>query len=73
MLREEYGWAGEPFEIQAVCFDRFGVDGYRQQADAGVTDAIVVPWVMEGVGFDGPVGKKLDSLRRFADTVITKL
>jgi hypothetical protein len=33
----------------------------------------VVPWVMEGVGFDGPVGKKLDWLRRFADTVITKL
>jgi probable F420-dependent oxidoreductase len=73
VLREEYGRAGEPFEIQAVCIDRFGLDGYRQQADAGVTDAIVVPWVLEGVSFEDDVRKKTDSLRRFADTVITKL
>ena len=73
VLREEYGRAGEPFEIQAVCIDRVRPRGLPSAGDAGVTDAIVVPWVMEGVGFDGPVGKKLDSLRRFADTVITKL
>jgi len=27
VLREELGWAGEPFEIQAVGIDRFGLDG----------------------------------------------
>src|SRR5206468_1512805 len=29
-LRTEYGRDGTPFEIQAVCVDRFGLDGYRQ-------------------------------------------
>ena len=53
-LRAEYDRSG-PFEIQAVCVNRFGVDGYRQQAEIGVTDAIVVPWVFYGVGLDGPL------------------
>jgi probable F420-dependent oxidoreductase len=69
-LRTEYGRTGDPFEIQAVCVDRFGLDGYRQQADIGVTDAIVMPWVFDGVPFDGPLAAKQDSLRRFADEVI---
>ncbi|HVV25339.1 MAG TPA: TIGR03619 family F420-dependent LLM class oxidoreductase [Pseudonocardiaceae bacterium] len=69
-LRAEYGKADEPFEYQAVCIDRFGVDGYREQADAGVTDAIVVPWLLYGVGFDGPLDKKLDCVRRFADEIM---
>jgi hypothetical protein len=30
----------------------------------------VVPWIMEGHGFDAPIGAKLDSLKRFADEVI---
>jgi probable F420-dependent oxidoreductase len=72
-LREGFGRAGLPFEIQAVCVDRFGLDGYRQQADAGVTDAVVVPWVLDGLGFDADLPSKRDSLRRFADTVVTKL
>lgn len=69
-LRTEYGVADRPFEIQAVCVDRFGLDGYRQQADIGVTDVITVPWVFDGVPFDGPLHAKQDSLRRFADNVI---
>jgi len=40
-LRAEYGRSGDPFEIQAVCVNRFGRDGYREQAEAGVTDAIL--------------------------------
>ncbi|GAB2673278.1 TIGR03619 family F420-dependent LLM class oxidoreductase [Saccharopolyspora gloriosae] len=71
-LRAEHGRAGEPFEIQAVCIDKFGLDGYREQAEAGVTDAIVVPWVLEGHGFDADVEIKKDSLARFADDVIRK-
>jgi hypothetical protein len=72
-LRTEYGRAGAPFEIQAVCLDRFGLDGYRQQADLGVTDAIVMPWVFDGVPFDGPLQSKKDSLRRFADEIMARL
>jgi probable F420-dependent oxidoreductase len=70
-LRAEYGRTG-PFEIQAVCVDRFGVDGYRAQADIGVTDAIVVPWVFYGVGLDGPLEAKKDGMKRFADEIMGK-
>lgn len=72
-LRAEYGRAAEPFEIQAVCIDRFGVDGYRAQADAGVTDAIVVPWVFYGVALDGPLQDKKDGMKRFAEDIMGKL
>ena len=72
-LRAEYGRAEAPFEIQAVCVDRFGLDGYRQQADAGVTDAIVVPWVLNGVGFDADLSIKQDTIRRFADETIARM
>jgi probable F420-dependent oxidoreductase len=72
-LRAELGTADEPFEIQAVCIDRFGLDGYRQQRDIGVTDAIVVPWLFDGIGFDGPLAAKRDSLHRFAEKIITRM
>jgi len=72
-LRAEYGRADQPFEIQAVCIDRFGLDGFRQQADIGVTDAIVVPWRFYGTGFDGDLAAKKDGIRRFADEVIAKI
>ncbi|MFD5826443.1 TIGR03619 family F420-dependent LLM class oxidoreductase [Lentzea sp. NPDC060358] len=58
------------FEIQAVCIDRYGVDGYRQLEEIGVTDVIVVPWLFHGVGFDGGLQAKKDGLRRFADEVL---
>lgn len=69
-LRAEYGRADEPFEIQAVCIDRFGKKGYAELAAAGVTDCIVVPWLFDGVPFDGPLEAKQDSLRTFADRYI---
>ena len=72
-LRAEYGRSEVPFEIQAVCINRFGLDGYQQQADAGVTDAIVVPWLLYGAGFDADLQSKKDGLRRFADEIITKM
>ncbi|HEV2784423.1 MAG TPA: TIGR03619 family F420-dependent LLM class oxidoreductase [Actinophytocola sp.] len=71
-LRTEYGRTG-PFEIQAVCVDRFGLDGYRAQADIGVTDVIVVPWLFYGVGFDGPLTAKRDGMRRFADEIMARM
>lgn len=72
-LRTEYGRSGEPFEIQAVCVDRFGLDGYRQQADIGVTDVITVPWLFYGVGFDGALDAKKDGIKQFADEIIGRM
>lgn len=65
-LRAEYGRADEPFEIQAVCVDKFGRSGYQELADAGVTDVITMPWLADGIGFDGDLAAKQESLRKFA-------
>jgi hypothetical protein len=70
-LRAEYG-RDEPFEIQAVCVDRFGLDGFRAQAEIGVTDAVTVPWMFYGAGFDAPLKAKQDGIRRFADDIIQR-
>jgi probable F420-dependent oxidoreductase len=69
-LRAEYGRADRPFEYQAVCIDKFGVNGHRELAEIGATDNIVIPWLSNGLGFDAPLDKKKDSLKRFADTYI---
>ncbi|NEW39869.1 TIGR03619 family F420-dependent LLM class oxidoreductase [Nocardia cyriacigeorgica] len=69
-LRSEYQRDAEPFEIQAFCTDRFGLDGYRELAAIGVTDTIVVPWPLYGLGFDAPLDAKTDALRRFAKDII---
>lgn len=69
-LLGEYGRADELFEYQAVCIDKFDVDGHRDLVTAGVTDNIVIPWIFDGHGFDAPIEKKKDSLKRYADTYI---
>ena len=63
--RDSDGWTSA-----AVCIDKFGVDGHRGLAAAGITDNIVIPWMFDGLGFDAPLDKKKDSLKRFADTYI---
>jgi probable F420-dependent oxidoreductase len=72
-LLAEQGRADDPFEYQAVCIDRFGLEGYREQGEIGVTDVITMPWVFEGIGFDAEIGPKLDSIRKFGDEIIAKL
>ena len=72
-LRAEYGRADLPFEIQAVCIDKFGVDGYRDLFEAGVTDVIVMPWMNYGIGFDGELAAKQDAVRRFTHDVIEQV
>lgn len=75
-LREmlaEQGRAHDPFEFQAVCVDRFGADGYREQAEVGVTDAVVMPWAFDGLPFDAGVERKKDSIKKFADQVIAEV
>jgi probable F420-dependent oxidoreductase len=69
-LLADNGRADDPFEFQAVCIDKFGVDGHRELAESGVTDNIVMPWVFDGLGFDAPLEAKQDSVKRFADTYI---
>ena len=66
-LRAEYGRADEPFEYQAVCVDKFGIDGHRELAESGVTDYILMPWVRRP---DAPLQDKLDTMKRFADKYI---
>ena len=70
-LRREYGREREPFEIHAISFDGFTVDGVKKLTALGVTDVIV--------GFRNmydkdttPLQKKLDALNMFAEHVITK-
>ena len=72
-LRGEYGRADLPFEYQAVCTDRFGLDGSRDLAAIGVTDVITIPWLMDGIGFDGDLAAKQASVRKFGAEVIAKL
>ncbi|MGE2725701.1 TIGR03619 family F420-dependent LLM class oxidoreductase [Mycolicibacterium pulveris] len=69
-LLAENDRAADPFEFQVVCIDKFGIDGHRELAEAGVTDNIVMPWVFDGLGFDAPLDKKQDAMKRFADTYI---
>jgi probable F420-dependent oxidoreductase len=69
-LLAEHDRADAPFEFQAVCIDKFDVDGHRELAEAGVTDNIVIPWILDGHGFDAEIEKKKDSLKRYADTFI---
>ena len=72
VLRVEYGRAESPFEIQAVCADRFGLDGSLELADSGVTESIVIPWAMYDLGFDCDLEAKKDAVRRFSEEVICK-
>jgi len=72
-LRAEHGRAAEPFEIQAVCTDVFDVDGYRRLAEVGVTDIILQPWLLYGVGPGAPLSAKEDTVRRFAEEVFPRV
>jgi probable F420-dependent oxidoreductase len=73
-LRAEAGRDKEPFETHVISLDAFSVDGVRRLEEQGVTDVIVGfrwPYV---TGPDvEPLEAKIDSLRRFADTVIAKV
>ncbi len=73
VLRAEAGRDTAPFETHVISMDAFSVDGVRRLEEQGVTDVVVGfrwPYV---VGPDiEPLQDKIDNLRRFADTVITK-
>lgn len=72
-MLKEAGRERDPFEFQGVCIDRFGLDGYKQQRDIGVTDVITIPWILYGVPNTAELKLKQDGLKRFADDFIAKL
>ncbi|KZO59168.1 LLM class F420-dependent oxidoreductase [Dietzia maris] len=58
---------GKRFAIQVVCLDKFGTRGFTELAEAGVTDIIVMPWMIEGLGYDATAQQKIDALHRFGE------
>jgi alkanesulfonate monooxygenase SsuD/methylene tetrahydromethanopterin reductase-like flavin-dependent oxidoreductase (luciferase family) len=70
-LRRLEGRDREPFEIHAISLGAYKVDGVKRLEDLGVTDVIVgfrYPYTRE---LDRePLQRKIDALRRYADTVI---
>jgi len=71
LRRDEPARAGRPFEVHVISADAYTVDGVRRLEELGVTDVIVgFRWPYD-VGPDTePLDRKVDNLRRFADTVI---
>ena len=73
-IKKAEGLADKKLEIHVISMDAYSVDGIKKLEDRGVTDVIVgfrVPYI---VGPDTePLGKKISSLERFADAVISKV
>jgi alkanesulfonate monooxygenase SsuD/methylene tetrahydromethanopterin reductase-like flavin-dependent oxidoreductase (luciferase family) len=69
-LLQSAGRPTEGFAFQTAPNDRFGLEGYKELAEAGVTDVVTVPWLFYGVPWDGPLEDKLYGIRRFAKEVI---
>jgi len=61
---------GEPFAIQVVSMDKYGSKGFAELGDAGVTDVIVMPWMMSGHGFDSPLEAKVEAMEKFSEKYI---
>ena len=73
-LRREYGRHDSPFEVHVISMEAYAPDGVRRLEDQGVTDVIVGFRWPYSVGPDTEtLQSKLDSLRRYADDVITKV
>jgi probable F420-dependent oxidoreductase len=73
-LRAEYGRADQPFEVHAISLDAFSIDGVHKLEELGVTDVIVgFRYPYTASPDTQPLPEKIDLLRRFADTVVTKV
>ncbi len=61
-----------PFEVHVISLDAYTLDGVKRLEDKGVTDVIVGFRVPYQVGPDTePLARKIDHLRRYADTVVS--
>src|ERR1700757_2049496 len=73
-FRREEGTAGRPFEVHVISADAYTLDGVRRLEDQGVTDLIVgFRWPYNTGPDREPLADKLTHLRRYADTILTKL
>lgn len=66
------GRSPEAFEVNGLAMDVLDADGFRRLEAAGVTECQVVPWYFYG-GDPNDLGVQVDSLSRFADTVLSSL
>ncbi|MFD7076166.1 TIGR03619 family F420-dependent LLM class oxidoreductase [Nocardioides sp. NPDC059952] len=70
-LRRDHGRDEEDFAVWASPVGVTDVDGFRQLAAAGVTDVYLAPWRFFGHGL-ADRATRLESVRRFADDVISR-
>ncbi|HEY5397925.1 MAG TPA: TIGR03619 family F420-dependent LLM class oxidoreductase [Trebonia sp.] len=72
--RREAAPPARPFEVHVISADAYTAEGVRRLEEQGVTDVIIGFRWPYTVGPDAePLAQKIDSLRRFADDVITKV
>jgi probable F420-dependent oxidoreductase len=73
-IRRAEGDTRDDFEIHAICYDAYTLDGIKSMQEKGITDAIVgfrVPYIK---GPDPePLQKKIDHLNSYADSIISKV
>lgn len=66
------GREGDEFEVNGLAVDVMDADGFRRLEELGVTECQVVPWYYFG-GDPDDLAVQVDSLARFADTVLADL
>ena len=71
LWRAEYGRGDQPFDIMATPSDAWDVDGYKRLEDAGVTHILTMPWPFYH-GETDDLDKKIDSVKRYADDIISQ-
>jgi probable F420-dependent oxidoreductase len=69
---DDAGRSSDGFEVNALAVDVLDADGFRRLGALGVTECQVVPWYFYG-GDPAALDVQLDSLARFADTVMTQM
>jgi probable F420-dependent oxidoreductase len=73
LRRQEPDRADRPFEVHVISLDAYTVDGVRRLEEQGVTDVIVgFRWPYATGADTEPLDKKVDHLRRYADSVIAR-
>ena len=73
-FRAEEGTEDRPFEVHVISADAYTLDGVRRLEDRGVTDLIVgFRWPYTTGPDREPLADKLTHLRRYAETILTKL
>lgn len=68
----DVGRSPEGYEVNVLAVDVLDPDGFRRLESLGVTEAQVVPWFFYG-GDPTDLGVQVDSLARFADTVLAHM